>query len=186
MTHLTTKQILQFTDGALDYASQAQCTQHLAVCERCRKEIDLQKAISKIARHQPPIQATSGFVQRVMAHIIPQQQKSWKTKLIDSLGNVFAMAMVLAILGYAISNPSLFQIQQQSKTQSFIPQSVSDTYAKFIQSVGQQAGEATQQVMKSTGRDNSNMISLTILSLLILGALDQFVLKRYLGMRMKH
>ncbi len=187
MTHLTTKQILQFTDGTLDYASQAQCTNHLAVCERCRKEIDLQKAISKIARRQTPVQPASGFVQRVMTHILPRQQKSWKAKFIDNLGNVFAMAMVLAILGYAISNPSLFhiQVQQQSTTTSIIPQSVSDTYAKFLQSLGQQASAATQRVITTTGRDNNNVVSLTILSILILGALDQLVLKRYMGLRMK-
>ena len=187
MTHLTTKQILQFTDGTLDYASQAQCTNHLAVCERCRKEVDLQKAISKIARHQPPVQPVSGFVQRVMTHLLPRQQKSWKTRLIDNLGNVFAMAMVLAILGYAVSNPSLFhiQVQQQSTATSIIPQTVSDTYTKFIQSIGRQAGDATKQVFTSSSRENNNVVSLTILSILILGALDQFVLKRYMGIRMK-
>jgi hypothetical protein len=96
------------------------------------------------------------------------------------------MAMVLAILGYAISNPSLFQLQPQTTTQSIIPQSVSDTYAKFMQSVGKQASDATKQVITSTGSKNNNIVALTILSLLILGALDQFVLKRYLGMKMKH
>jgi hypothetical protein len=187
MTHLTTKQILQFTDGTLDYVSQAQCTKHLAICERCRKEIDLHKAISRIARHQPPIQPASGFVERVMAHVVPQRQKSWKTRLVDNLGNVFAMAMVLAVLGYAVSNPSLFHIQaqQESTTTTIIPQTVSDTYTKFIQSIGRQAGDATKQVFTSSSRESNNIVSLTILSILILGALDQLVLKRYMGVRMK-
>jgi hypothetical protein len=186
MTHLTTKQIVQFTDGTLDYASQAQCTGHLAVCERCRKEIELQKAISKNARRQTLAQPALGFVQRVMERIVPQPQKTWKTRLVDNLGNVFAMAMVLAILGYAVSNPSLFQLQQQSSQPSIIPRVVTDTYVKLVQSISQRTNEVTQQVATSTGRENSNMISLTIVSLLILGAIDQFILKRYIGMKMKH
>jgi anti-sigma factor RsiW len=186
MTHLTNKQIVQFTDGTLDYASQAQCTGHLAICERCRKEIELQKTIAKIARHQLAAQPASSFVQRVMAQIIPQPQKSWKTRLVDNLGNVFAMAMVLAILGYAVSNPSLFQLQQQSSQPSIIPQVVTDTYVKLVQSISQRTNEVTQQVATSTGRENSNMISLTIVSLLILAAIDQFILKRLMGLRMKH
>jgi hypothetical protein len=186
MTHLTNKQIVQFTDGTLDYASQAQCTGHLAVCERCRKEIELQKIIAKIARHQPAAQPASGFVQRIMEGIAPQPRKTWKTRLVDNLGNVFAMAMVLAILGYAVTNPSLFQLQQQSSSPSIVPQVVTDTYAKFVQSIAQRTSEVTQQVATSTGRENSNIISLTIFSLLILAAIDQFILKRYMGMRMKH
>ena len=186
MTHLTTKQILQFTDGTLDYALQAQCTKHLAICERCRKEVELQKAISKTARHQPLVRVEPGFVQRVMARIVPQPRKSWRTRIVDNLGNVVAMALVLTMLGYAISNPSLFKVQQQSSTQSIIPQSVSEAYAKFIQIVGQRANEATQRIAIPTSHENNNVISLTVLSLVILGALDQFVLKRYMGMRTKH
>ncbi len=186
MTHLTTKHILQFTDGTLDYASQAQCTNHLALCARCRKQVELHKAIAKVSRHQPAVRTSPGFVQRVMTRVVPQQEKTWKTRLVDNLGNVFAMAMVLAVLGYAITTPSLFRVQEQSWPQSIIPQTVSDTYAKFIHSFSQRADAATQQVLRSTANESNKMISLTVLSLFILVALDQFVLKRYMGMRMNH
>lgn len=186
MNHLTTKQILEFTDATLDYAAQAQCTSHLAVCARCRREVDLQKLVSKVSRQQPVVTTSSGFVHRVMARIVPQPQKAWKTRVIDNLGNVFAMAMVLAVLGYAVTNPSLFRVQEQSSRQSFIPQSVTDAYAKVVQSFSQRANDATKQMVSSTGYENAKIISLTIFSLLILVALDQFVLKRYLGMKMKH
>ena len=186
MIHLTTKQILQFVDGTLDYASQAQCTNHLAVCGRCRKEVELQKVIAKASRHQPVIQTSAGFVRRVMTHIVPRQEKTWKTRMIDNLGNVFAMAMVLAVVGYAVTNPSIFKVQEQSTQQSIIPQTVSDTYAKIVRSFSQRANAATQQVLTTTGNESNKMISLTVLSLFILIALDQFVLKRYMGMKMKH
>lgn len=186
MNHLTTKQILQFTDGTLDYAAQAQCTSHLAVCARCRKEVELQKLVLKVSRQQPDVATSSGFVQRLMARIVPQPRKTWKTRVIDNLGNVFAMAMVLAVLGYAVSNPALFRMQEQTARPSLIPQAVTDTYAKVIESFTQKANDATKQVVTSTGAENTKMISLTLFSLLILVALDQFVLKRYIGMKMKH
>lgn len=185
MIHLTTQQILQFVDGTLDYASQAQCTNHLAVCGRCRKEVEFQKVIAKASRHQPVIQTSAGFVRRVMTHIVPRQEKTWKTRIIDNLGNVFAMAMVLAVLGYAITTPSLFQVQEQSSQKSIIPQAVTDTYVKIVHSFSQRADAATQQVLSTTGNESNKMISLTVLSLFILIALDQFVLKRYMGMKMK-
>ena len=186
MTHLTTKQIMQVIDGTLDYASQTQCTSHLAVCERCRHEIDFQKAIARVSRHQPVITTSAGFAARVMAVIVPAGQKSWKTRLVDNLGNIFAMCLVLAILGYAVSTPAIFQASDQSTQQSIVPQVVSDTYAKIVDSFSKHANDATKQVVSSSGNNSAKMISLTLISLLVLAGIDQFVLKRFIGMRMKH
>lgn len=186
MIHLTTKQVMQFIDGTLDYASQAQCTNHLAVCERCRKEVELQKVIAKAARRQPVVHTSSGFLRKIMTRVVPQREKTWKTRLIDNLGNVFAMAMVLAVLGYAITNPALFKVQEQSSQQSFVSQTFTDTYTKIIQSFSERANAATKQVVNSTGAGSNMTILLSVLSLFILVALDQFVLKRYMGIKMKH
>lgn len=186
MIHLTTQQLLQMIDGTLDYAAQAQCTSHLAVCERCRKEIDLQRSIAKIARNQPLASPSKGFAQRVMSGILPGRQLSWKTKVIDNLGNIIAMAMVLAVLGYAISTPSLFQTADQTPEQSIIPQQVTDTYAKLMGALAQNTDNATKQIVTSTGNDHVKTISLAMLSLLILAGIDQFVLKRYIGLKTKH
>jgi hypothetical protein len=186
MTHLTTKQVLQMVDGTLDYASQAQCTGHLAVCQQCRNEIEFQKAVSRISRHLPVLNTSAGFAQRVMMRIVPQRQKSWKTKLIDNLGNIFAMCVVLATLGYAISNPSVFHASQESSQQSIVPQAVSDAYAKVLETFSRHASDATRQVVSSTGNDSAKMILLAIISLLTLVLIDQFVIKRFMGMKMKH
>lgn len=186
MTHLTTKQLMQFIDGTLDYASQAQCTSHLAVCERCRKEVELQKLIVRASRHQPLAKTSSALVRRVMTRVVPEHEKSWKSRVVDNLGNVFAMAMVLTILGYAIMNPGLFKVQQESSRQSLVPQSVTALYAKITQAVSEQASVATKQVVTSTGTESNKIILLTVISLFILVAFDQFVLKRYIGMKMRH
>ncbi len=186
MTHLTTRQMLQMVDGTLDYASQAQCTSHLAVCERCRKEIEFQKSITKIARHQPLITTSREFVRKVMTNVIPQRRKSWRVKLVDNLGNIIAMGLVLAVLGYAVTNPSLFQSADQSQEQSIVPQQVTDTYSKIINAFSQTTSDATKKVIASSANESAKMISLTFISLAVLIGLDQFVLKRYLRIRMKH
>ena len=186
MTHLTTKQILQFVDGTLDYASQAQCTSHLAVCERCRHEVGFQKAVAKVSRHQALVPVSSRFTQNLMAQVVPEMRTSWKTKFVDNLGNVFAMCLVLIILGYAVSTPSIFQVTDQAAQPSLIPPVVSDTYAKIVQSFSQRASDASKQVVTSSGNESTKTIGLAVISLLILAALDQFVLKRHLGIRTRH
>ncbi len=186
MTHLTTKQILQMVDGTLDYAAQAQCTSHLAVCDRCRREMEFEKAVARTAKHQPVVRTSAGFAGAVMLRVVPGLKKSWKTRLVDNLGNIFAMCLVLAILGYAVATPALFQTPEDTTQQSIVPPVVSETYGKIVDSFSRHANEATNQLVSSKGNDSSRMISVMILSLLLLAGIDQFVLKRFVGMKTKH
>ncbi len=185
MIHLTTNQILQLIDGTLDYAGQAQCASHLAICERCRKEIELQKSLTKALQRQNIVETTPHFVRGVMMEILPQPKKSWKSRAVDNLGNIFGMATVLAVLGYAILNPSLFTSQQQTSKQVLIPQTVSETYDGFMRDVSRKARVVLQQWGTSGGTESNSVISFTLVSLVILVALDQFVLKKHLGMKLK-
>lgn len=185
MTHLTTNQVLQFIDGTLDYAAQAQCTSHLAVCERCRKEIELQKQLTKAMRGHTIVPTTPAFARGVMTQILPHHAKTWKVRIIDNLGNMFGMATVLAVLGYAIMNPSLFTSQQQTSKQTLIPQAVSETYDGFVQSVSQKATTVLQQLGSAGGTESNRVISFTLVSLAVLVALDQLVLKKRLGMKLR-
>jgi anti-sigma-K factor RskA len=185
MIHLTTKQVLQFVDGTLDYASQAQCTNHLAVCGQCRREVEFQKTLAKVSRRQPTVQPSGQFAARVMGKIIPQNRKTWANTVLDNLGNVFAMFVVLTVVGYAIANPSLFTSQDQSSQPSVLSQTIAGTYSKIVQSFTERTKDATQTVVSTSGNDSSKVISMTIMTFLFLIVLDQFVLKRYTGIRTK-
>jgi hypothetical protein len=186
MMHLTTKQTLQFVDGTLDYASQAQCTSHLAVCAQCRSEVEFQKTLAKVSRRQPTVQPSRQFVSRVMGKVVPQKRKTWANTILDNLGNVFAMFVVLTVVGYAIANPSLFTPQDPSTQPSVISQTIADTYSKIVQSFADRTKDATQTVVSTSTNDSSRVISITLITLLFLVVLDQFVLKRYTGSKLKH
>jgi hypothetical protein len=186
MKHLTTNQLLQFVDGTLDYASQAQCTSHLAVCARCRKEVEFQKSIAKVSRNQPLIKASSSLTQKVMVSVAPDHRPTWRTRFVDNLGNVFAMAMVLAFLGYALSTPSLFDVQKEASQPSVISQTIVKTYDGILKSLSERTNAATQKVTISSSAEQTRVFVLTLISLVILIVIDQFVLKRYIHMKMRH
>jgi len=102
MKHLTTMQIQQYVDGSADYMTQATCTNHLAVCHRCRKEADMQKAILRTARQSGLMMPSRSFTRRVMSRIDPSRSRIATRWVLDNMGAMFAMMAVLGVTGSVI------------------------------------------------------------------------------------
>lgn len=176
MTHLTMTQILQFIDGTADYAAQAQCTNHLAVCERCRREVEIQKRLSKVAR-QNVHRTSARFTEQVMSRVAPQLRLSWTAKLLNNLANVFAMMIVLGVLGYAISSTSSFK-SEASPELSSLTKSFTDSYAKLKESIQQETNKWTDKVAPPSSGRSQRFVIFAFLTLLALGIVDRFVLRQ--------
>ena len=176
MTHLTMAQILQFIDSTADYATQAQCTNHLAVCERCREEVEMQKRFSKIARENPYSLSTR-FTERVMSRVAPQAGLTWTTRILNNVANVFAMMIVLGVLGYAISSTSNFKLESSPEF-STLTKSFTDSYSKLKQSVQQQTNEWTVKAQPASSNRSQRFVIFAFLALLALGVVDRFVLRQ--------
>jgi hypothetical protein len=99
MTHLTNDQILQFVDGTADYMMQATCTNHLATCEKCRREVELQKVIVKTARETGLMMPSRSFTRAVMSTIVPGRVRRMTRWALDNMGGMFAMMAVLGVTG---------------------------------------------------------------------------------------
>jgi len=175
MTHLTMTQILQYVDGTADYASQAQCTSHLAVCERCRREAELHKKLLKAGR-QNPYKTSPGFIERVMPRVAPQPKSSWATVILNNLANIFSMMLVLGILGYAISLKSGFKLTENPEY-SAMTKIFTDAYAKIKQSAGEQTHQISVKVTPTSNK-TGKLVIFSLLALLTLGVVDRFVVRR--------
>jgi len=182
MTHLTMSQVSQFIDGTADYASQAQCTSHLAVCAQCRDEVEFQKKLAKSAR-QNMYRASSRFTVRVMANVVPQTRKKFSARILDNLANIFAMTLVLGIIAYAVSRTSGVQETQNDARISQTVKTALETYAK-IKSVFQR--ETKQQVQKYVPQPSlhsQRLIIAIVITILSLVALDRFVLRHFIKVK---
>ncbi|MEK6566219.1 MAG: zf-HC2 domain-containing protein [Bacteroidota bacterium] len=182
MTHLTMSQILQYIDGTADYASQAQCTSHLAVCERCRREAGLHKKLLKTGR-QNLYRTSSRFIENVMAIVAPQPKNSWAAKILNNLANIFSMMLVLGVLGYAISAKSDFKFTE-SPQYSAMTKVFTDAYAKLRQSANEQTRQVSVKVTPGASNKTAKLIIFSVLALLTLGAVDRFVVRRIIKTRM--
>lgn len=181
MTHLTMTQILQYVDGTADYASQAQCTSHLAVCERCRREAELHKKLLKAGR-QNLYKTSPGFIETVMAKVAPQPKSTWAATILNNLANIFSMMLVLGILGYAISAKSGFKVTENPEF-SAMTKVFSDAYAKLKQSANEQTRQISVKVTPPSNKTGKLFI-FSLMTLLALGLVDRFVLRRIMKTRM--
>ena len=176
MNHLMMNQILQFVDGTADYATQAQCTNHLAVCERCRREVEIQKRLSKVAR-QNVYRTSARFTERVMSRVAPQLHLSWMNRLLNNLSGVFAMMLVLGVLGYAISSTSGFESAANPELSS-LTKSFTDSYAKLKESIHEETNKWTDKVTPPTSGRSQRFVIFAFFALLALGIVDRFVLRQ--------
>jgi hypothetical protein len=102
MTHLTEGQILAYADGSADYLTMATCTNHLAGCEQCRREVELQKSILRTARSTGLLMPSRSFTRRVMSRIVPSRTRLAMRWILNNMGAMFAMMAVGGVTGAVV------------------------------------------------------------------------------------
>ena len=182
MTHLTQAQILQMADGTADYATQATVTNHLAVCSRCRSELELQRSLLRAARRMPLPSVSDRFTRAVMARILPKEQNPAAAWILNNMGNMFAMMAVLGVLAYVLTSPAPVVGTGQASPGNAIVQELGkgamDAYAK-LNALLKQATPVKEPATASNGSDGMiSKLALIVLSLAVLAAADRFWLSR--------
>lgn len=179
MNHLSQEQVYLFIDGVVEGPILRQIQEHLDRCERCRREVELQRRLTRAARELPLAKTSERFTQRVMSRVLRSaSERSLSYRLLQNLGYVFAMMVVLGVLGYILTNPSrLFVTDSETKPsevvtawQSFanrFHQLLSDGTAKLNQTMSQHATTPTWKI-----------ISMTVAVLFGLALFDRFVLRK--------
>ncbi len=182
MKHLTVSQILQHVDGTADYATQAAVTSHLAVCQRCRGEVEFQRSLIREASRIPPPQVSEAFTKRVMVQILPKNQNAVAAWVLNNMGNVFAMMAVLAMLTYVLTSPTpIVGTTENSPGQAWVQdmkQGLKDSYAK-VTTFLQKSAPAPDHASRANGSGEAgNKLVLILLSLVALGLADKFLFSR--------
>ncbi len=182
MKHLTVSQLLQNVDGTADYAAQAAVTSHLAVCQRCRDEVEFQRSLMREARRIPPPQVSGNFTKRVMIQILPKDQNAIAAWVLNNMGNVFAMMVVLAMLAFVLTSPTpMVGITGDSPGQAWVHEmqkGIEDSYAR-ITTLLQKSAPAPDRASSTNGSgETGNKLVLILLSLVALGLADKFLLSR--------
>ncbi|MBI3786734.1 MAG: zf-HC2 domain-containing protein [Ignavibacteriales bacterium] len=180
MNHLTTEQLFRYVDETLPDAERSQLESHLLLCLRCRREVELQITLARITRELPLVKPSNRFTERVMASVLPKPQLSWVTKIINNLGNVFAMMLVLGVLGYVLFSPSFKTDVQPSKPSQLSEalKTFSGFYNKFSNVLVHQSTQLTKGSTATSSGEGTKILLFTIVCLVVLASFDKFIIQR--------
>jgi hypothetical protein len=177
MNHLTVQQILEYVDGTILNGERTQVVAHLESCPRCRREVDLQRALAKSAREAPLTRPSRRLVDRIMEAVLPTTD-SLLRKIVNNLGNLLAMIVVLSIFVYALSTPSVWKGEAAPSVISETFKTYTGFYDQVSRYLTTESAKLQSKGSTPASRDSEKIIAFTIISLLALAALDKFVIRR--------
>ena len=184
MSHLTTREIFQIVDGTIANGEKTKLFVHLEACQRCRQEIQLHRGLGQAAREVPLSRPSKGFTSRVVGKIAPESEKSWVSRVVDNLGNILAMGLVLSVVWYAVYTAPA----SKSPTE---PSGISKALTVYMEYYAKARDVASKEIVNVVGEPKKEQASktagvtkLTLISLLILVAIDRFVVRRVIKVRL--
>jgi hypothetical protein len=171
MEHLSFNIICRIADGDMPQSEIELHLNHWKSCQSCQQEIELQRSIVKVSHKAQLVNPSNSFTQSVLDVIIPSQKKRWYEWLLHNMGNVIAMASVLAFLGYifSITDNSAFQNDKPSKAKPVME------FVKIIQEGSQQLSNylTPKFLIQSSGASHAHTFVFALLALVLLVFIDR-------------
>jgi hypothetical protein len=171
MEHLPFDIICRIADGNMTQSEMEVHLTHLKSCQSCQQEIELQRSIVKVSRKAQLVNPSNSFTQSVLDVINPSQKKKWYEWLLHNMGNVIAMASVLAFLGYifSITDTSAFQTDKPSKAKPVME------FVKIIQEGSQQLSSylTPKLSIQNGSTSHTNTIVFALLAIVLLVFIDR-------------
>jgi hypothetical protein len=171
MEHLSFEIICRIADEDIKQNEMTVYLAHLKSCRSCQQEVDLQRSIMKVSQQIQLIKPSNNFAQNVLDAIIPSQKKKWYEWILHNMGNIFAMTLVLAFLGYvfSVTETVTFHNDKPSKVEPILG------FLKIIQDGSHQLGHyiTTKITVQSKETSQSHAIFFAFLAIILLAFIDQ-------------
>lgn len=182
MNHLSNNDIHSLIDGMMVNGERTRLLAHLEECERCRREVSFHRSATRVARAMPPVKPSSRFTERVMVKIAPREQQAWVRWTLNNAGNIFGMILVLSVIGYFLTTPTVFT-DQSSTGPSALRETFQTYHGWYSQAktfLGEQANRLKPDpaTASAPSTESGKILVMIVVSLLALVGLDRFVFQR--------
>ncbi len=182
MNHLSNNDIHTLIDGMMVNGERSRLLAHLEECERCRREVTFHRFATRAAREMPPMKPSSRFTERVMIKLAPREQPAWLRWTLNNGANIFGMMIVLSVIGYLLTTPTVFtdqsSIGSSKLTETF--QAYHGWYSQAKTFLGEQANRLKPDpgTTSTPSTESGKILVMIVVSLLALVGLDRFVFQR--------
>ena len=177
----TQQELMEYVDGALDPQRFLEIDQLVSVSAALKKEIALLKMMRESIASDI-VAPGRRFNANVMAQILPAEQTSVWFRLANSSSKIFAMALVLTMIGIVLtSGPGT-----RANERSIITQAM-DSYSSAVTSVLDGLSSRTKEYSRpltQIGQSGSGKFLLMAVGIFFLfAAADELIGKRYSRLR---
>jgi hypothetical protein len=150
-----------------------------------QKEILLLKAIQKTVRNDIAASPTRKFTVHVMNEILPVQQETFLLRAIKNSSNIFAMVLVLSMIGIAlVSNPSSSTGSTSALSKKI--ESYSATYNTVIEAISNWIKQYTHPVNQAVNTTSGKFFIIGLFAFFVFTIIDEFFGNRYFHSRIKN
>jgi len=185
MIHPTSPELFEFIDSRLGKEENAKIAAHLAVCAPCRRKVELERSMGRIVKDEPLVKAQAGLAALVMVNVTTPSRDSLVLRFLSKLGSLVAMLIVLAVIGFAISQVSGTN-DRSDKTSPSITQIVapaSEMYEKGLEAFVQRTSAITQALETAGDVQFWKTVFIIALTIGVLAAADRVVGRRFIKLR---
>jgi hypothetical protein len=183
MNHLTTREIFQIVDGTIENGERTRLVVHLEQCQRCLREVELQRRLGQAVKQMPLVKPSEGFTAGVVNIVAPKAKKTWGAIIINNLASIIAMISVLSVVWYAVTmTPSAHNTAQPSAISKALG-AYAEYYGKSRDAISKGVTSLIGEPRKDQPSKKIDVATLTVISLIILVALDRFVMRRVIRIR---
>ncbi len=180
----TQQELMEFVDGTLP-PERFREIEHMAVTSAAvRREIALHRMMRKSVAGSVTAPGRN-FTAGIMTEIVPQRKNSFWLRLAGNSSNIFAMVLVLSLIGIVLtsapgtqnSGKGIITKTMESYTNAW--SSVMDTVSGW----GKQYSEPVQQISTTS---SGKLMLLALSVFIIFAVLDELFGKRFIQLRNKH
>jgi len=185
MKNPTVEELMEYLDGTLTPLRYNEIEIMISKSSGLQKEILLLKAIQKTVQNDIAVSPTRKFTAHVMKEILPAQQESFWLRAIKNSSNIFAMVLVLSMIGIAlVSNPSSSTGGTSALSKNI--EAYSATYNTVIDAFSNWTEQYTHPVNQAVNTPSGKFFIMGLFAFFVLMIIDEFFGNRYFHSRIKN
>lgn len=184
MKNPTHKELMEFVDGTLVPQRFREIDILISQSRHLQREVAMLREMRKVIHNGPAVSPSKKFTAGVMNEILPVQQASFWFRIAKNSSNLFAMILVLSLIGIVlVSGPAGQKNETNLLKKSF--ESYSSVYNSAVESMSGWTTRYAQPVGELTKSHSGKFMLIGIAAFFIVMAVDELIAKKFFHARIK-